>query len=142
MARVKPRGWISSAFALASMCATISPAIACSPSFVAFEDGGAKLNAIDRASVTAFAHEARMLRYASIELVAQNDGSHAGRVMSQRRASSVRTELMRSGIPADSIKIQIASPATRLISGAGSARFVVMRPRPARAGATGTTPGC
>ena len=133
---------MSSALALAAMCATISPAIACSPSFVAFEDGGAKLNAIDRASVTAFAHEARMLRYASIELVAQNDGSHAGRVMSQRRASSVRMELMRLGIPADSIKIQFASAATRLISGAGSARFVVMRPRPARAGATGTTPGC
>lgn len=140
--QVRLRDCAKSAFAVMVTFATISPAFACSPSFVAFEDGGAKLNAIDRASVVAFVHEARMLRYASIELIAQTDGSDAGRLMPQRRAARVRAELARLGVPADSIKIQMAGPASKLISGSGSARFVVMRPRTAQAAAAGGTSGC
>ena len=139
---VRLRVGAKSAFTLALVLATTSPAIACVPSFVAFEDAGVKLNAIDRASIAAFVHEARTLRHASIELVAQTDGTGAGRVMSWRRASGVRAELVRLGVPADSITIKVAGPANRLITGPGSARFVIMKPGAVRKTGTSEAPNC
>ena len=104
-----------------AIAAVLAPAAAnaCAPPMVTFGFGSIRLSPEDQAEIASVAKSFRAAPGSSVELTAQTDGSKANVQMARRRAHVIKAALVRRGVPARSIEIEVSK-------GAGDARLVVM----------------
>ena len=99
---------------------------ACMPSSIDFGFGSSQLGPAGRSEVTYVVEELRRTRNGRVMLIAQTDGSDGNVRMSRRRAQVIRESLVRHGVPATSVSIELRGPSDHMISGENAARRVVL----------------
>ena len=104
-----------------------TPTAACIPfSVIDFQFGSAQPRGDNLAEIIRVAKKFRNAPDQRVSLVAQSDGSAANLEMARLRASAVKAELVRRGVPALKIDVELGVGANAKLAGDGYARMVIL----------------